>query len=84
MRTNKRNPSRNAVVAVGTWFLCSCLFAFGAEDWYAFVMKWPEVPETWRFSSPFGIAVDSSGKVYVADTGNHKVRKFDADGTQLG
>ena len=28
-----------------------------------------------RFFSPAGVAVDSSGTVYVADTGNHTIRK---------
>ena len=28
------------------------------------------------FSSPRGLTVDSSGNVYVADTGNHKIRKI--------
>jgi hypothetical protein len=28
------------------------------------------------FKTPFGIAVDSSGNVYVADSGNHKIRKI--------
>ena len=27
-----------------------------------------------RFNSPRGIAVDSAGKIYVGDTGNHTVR----------
>lgn len=34
-----------------------------------------------RFDSPMGIAVDSNGVVFVADTGNHLIRKIDSDGT---
>lgn len=33
-----------------------------------------------RFNNPKGIAVDNSGNVLVADTGNHVVRKIDAGG----
>src|SRR5689334_3927453 len=32
------------------------------------------------FNRPSGIAVDSSGTVYVADTGNHTIRKITAVG----
>ncbi len=34
-----------------------------------------------QFASPRGIAVAPSGQVYVADMGNHRVQRFDADGT---
>jgi sugar lactone lactonase YvrE len=33
-----------------------------------------------RFWTPFGIAVDSAGNVYVADTGNNTIRKITANG----
>jgi hypothetical protein len=34
-----------------------------------------------RFAGPEGIAVDSAGNIYVADTINHTIRKITADGT---
>ena len=33
-----------------------------------------------NLSSPEGIAVDTSGNVYVADTGNNKIQKFTSEG----
>jgi len=40
-----------------------------------------------RFNRPYDLAIDASGNVYVADTANHRVQKFDSQGvfiTQLG
>lgn len=34
-----------------------------------------------RFDSPVGIAVDAEGTLYVADAGNHRIRKITPDGT---
>lgn len=36
-----------------------------------------------RFHSPGGVAVDGAGTLYVADTGNHTLRKVTADGVVM-
>jgi hypothetical protein len=35
---------------------------------------------TARFNTPTGIAVDASGNIYIADTGNNKIKKIYPDG----
>lgn len=41
-------------------------------------------PWPWQFRSPQGVAVDSSGDVYVADTGFSRIAKFAPGGRYLG
>ena len=54
------------------------------KDTYVFVAKWGKLgTEDGNFSSPNGIAVDSSGNVYVADPGNHRIQKFSSTGAFL-
>jgi DNA-binding beta-propeller fold protein YncE len=36
-----------------------------------------------QFQEPWGIAVSDDGRVYVADTWNHRIQAFDRDGTFL-
>ena len=48
----------------------------------SFVTKWGQMGESdGRFVTPQGVAVDSSGNVYVTDELNHRIQKFDSDGT---
>jgi tripartite motif-containing protein 71 len=41
-------------------------------------------PGDGQFYFPSGVAVDSSGHIYVADSGNHRIQKFDSNGKFLG
>jgi len=36
-----------------------------------------------QFNLPFGVAVDASGNVYVADYYNNRIQKFASDGTYV-
>ena len=42
-----------------------------------------EGPGDGQFNRPVGVTVDASGNVYVADGLNHRIQKFDSDGTLL-
>ena len=47
-----------------------------------FIIKWGSKGEgDGQFFSPGAVAVDSSDNVYVADELNHRIQKFDCDGT---
>ncbi len=46
-----------------------------------FLTKWGSLGASdTQFSNPWGIATDSAGNVYVADSGNHYIKQFDSAG----
>ncbi len=51
---------------------------------YTYVRQWGGVGTgKGQFAFPVGVAVDSQGDVYVCDTGNHRIQRFNGDGTYV-
>ena len=53
------------------------------EEPYKFERMWPYIQQPWYFNLPRGIASDSYGNVYIADTGNSRIQKFSSDGNLI-
>ena len=63
--------------------LCGSVPAVMAVESHEFVTTWGGFGSgEGQFDTPYGIAVDGSGSVYVSGN-NHRVQKFDANGTFL-
>jgi DNA-binding beta-propeller fold protein YncE len=55
-----------------------------SQEVYKFELMWgSQGTGDGQFYHPSGLAVDSSGNVYVADTGNNRIQKFDLDGNYI-
>ncbi|MGH7163985.1 MAG: hypothetical protein ACREIS_00495 [Nitrospiraceae bacterium] len=68
---NGESPESAEVVAVPSPYLVAMIFGKAGVD-------------DGEFNSPTGIALDADGNLYLADTDNHSIQKFDKEGTCLG
>lgn len=53
------------------------------KSWGSRTLDGQAPPAAGTFNEPWGIAVDRQGSVYVADTWNHRIQKFDGEGRFL-
>ena len=51
------------------------------STWGSFGSLDAKTADPGKFNEPWGVAVGADGSVYVSDTWNHRVQKFDANGT---
>lgn len=64
-----------------SFFAAGFLSPAFAEEQYVLAGRWNSAGfGNGKFIAPEGVAVDRFGNVYVADTGNARIVKFDADG----
>lgn len=67
------------LLLVSSTFAISSVEAYG---FYTFYNKWGTFGEgEGQFAAPYDVIVDSSGDVFVADSNNHRIQKFDSIGT---
>jgi DNA-binding beta-propeller fold protein YncE len=60
------------------------LLSADEEDPPVFLYSWGEYgSDPGQFDDPGGIAVGADGKIYVADTDNHRIQVLEGDGTPL-
>jgi sugar lactone lactonase YvrE len=80
-RAWRRLPFRSLLL----WLVSAATLATApASAAPSFVSEWGGVGlQAGQFNQPYGIAVDLAGNVYVADSVNQRVQKFDPTGTFL-
>ncbi len=71
--------ARPAAIVVA--LISGLVFAASSAAVPSYVSQWGNGGEAEsQFLNPRGVGVDAAGNVYVADSGNHRVQKFSADG----
>ncbi len=83
LRCRSKSISFAAAVALTAMFL-AFLNPTPAEAEFGFLSKWgSQGSGDGEFSSPEGVAADANGNVYVTDTLNNRIQKFDSAGNYL-
>ncbi|MBU0702061.1 SMP-30/gluconolactonase/LRE family protein, partial [bacterium] len=75
---NYQDWYETAMVTAGSAAYVDTALTQAADGGYEFVCKQPSI--SWCLDHPLEIAVDSSGDVYVADSNNNRIQKFDSSG----
>jgi len=70
------NPATNGATGAGVYEFTSAVSAVGVTSWVGYGNS--------NFNNPAGIALDSTGNVYVADMDNFLVEEFGSGGATLG
>ena len=70
---------KRVVIALLLCFLAVLSFAAAP----CFITKWDGSLGGGVFSGPYGIAVDNSGNVYVADQGNNQIKRYGTSGNYI-
>ncbi|MEA2051780.1 MAG: choice-of-anchor U domain-containing protein [Euryarchaeota archaeon] len=72
------------IALLALFVLAFFIAAASAEGGYDFITQWGTTGSgDGQFNRPSGVAVDSSGNVFVADTFNRRIQKFDSCGTYI-
>ena len=71
-------------ILLSIFFVTVCAIIVHAEDPPVYTLQWGSFGSALgEFNLPLGIAVNSTGQVFVADTFNHRFQKFSADGAPI-
>ncbi|MGE0086445.1 MAG: 6-bladed beta-propeller [Desulfococcaceae bacterium] len=81
MKTVSRKRSYALAMSVScVLFLISLPVSAFSQEEYVFERMWPTLQQPWYFNDPRGLAVDSTGSIYVLEFGNNWVQKFTSEG----
>ena len=78
-RVNGVSHSHLALLLAFVFIIC-CANSVAADEGAFYVNHWGSYGQ---FEGPSGVAIDSAGFIYVADRGNHSIRKFAPNGDHV-